>query len=724
MTIFSTYYNAGLAVIPLNPARNNIPVFKWGVLYEGWYRPSDDDLLSWDLNADLNVALACGKPSGVVALDLDHVTEKEIQQVRKFLPDTPCAKFGKKGLTLFFRYNNEDNQNWRTKDGVLRVELIANKRHCTIPPSKHRDGDVHYKWVGQDLLSTHHSLPKLPENFAEIIDSIFSIIREPEPTYPKLPYEVPPTFDEAVRALEHCDPNCGNDDWVKIGMAFKKIVGDAGYHEFDLWSSRGNSYKKNEMRLRWRSFTSKNITYGTLIYFAKQHGNYMPPRKYLAPIQALPPREFTRMKLIHEVKKVEESEEIPAIVTNAPRLIKLLTEWMYQSAPHPQPMLSLGAAITTIGFVMGKDFACARSGIKANLYSVCIAGSQEGKQEIVSRARAVLKEFKLMKNYQTSWTSGAAIETMMEETKGQIYYITDEMGILMGQLVGKYTSANQQEAVSTLLRLYTENYYKGKHYAKSAERPPVEIDNPFVSICGFTQREPFFEAMSSMQAHTGVLNRMCLFKAPDVRPKYNPNYNATNRDQMPPELKAELDVLIKNLPQYRIGKDYVQALQEVPFTDEAWEALQKIIIETDERFRRSQLNGENIHLFIGRSPEVIQKLALIGSCGELINLEVLNWAKSVVDYTIGLMIKYSTDIADTEFDRKKNKTLDYLRRRGGLASKTDLTSNCRVYSNRKEREEVLNDLLDAEKIELVEEKEDGRNKLYYKLATPKQELIG
>ena len=145
----------------------------------------------------------------------------------------------------------------------------------------------------------------------------------------------------------------------------------------------------------------------------------------------------------------------------------------------------------------------------------------------------------------------------MEETDGQVYYITDEMGILMSQLVGKHTSANQQEAVGTLLRLYTENYYKGKGYAKSAEQKAVEIANPFVSICGFTQREPFFEAMSSMQAHTGVLNRMCLFKAPDVRPKYNVKNTYADRYNIPEGLKQELKLLQEALPQYRVGKEHI-----------------------------------------------------------------------------------------------------------------------------------------------------------------------
>ena len=323
-----------------------------------------------------------------------------------------------------------------------------------------------------------------------------------------------------------------------------------------------------------------------------------------------------------------------------------------------------------------------------------------------------------MKSYQTSWTSGSAIENMMEQTNGQVFYITDEMGILMSQLVGKHTSANQQEAVSILLRLYTENYYKGKGYAKSADQQPVEIADPFVSICGFTQREPFFEAMSSMQAHTGVLNRMCLFKAPDIRPKYNVNNSYADRYSLPEDLKDSLQALRDSLPQYRVSGEYVPQAKEIPFTEEARQLLQEIIIKTDERFSKSQLAGENIHLFIGRSPEVIQKVALIGSCGEIITKDILLWAKSVVDYTVGLMIAYSGDIVDTDFDRKKNKVIEFIRKRGGSIGKTDLNNCCKVFSSRKEREDIIADLIDAGRIDIIEDKSEGRSKIVYGLATP------
>lgn len=710
---YSKYWAAGLAVIPEKRGYPQIPSInnKWGKIYQEGWKPSDEDLLEWELG-DLNCALVCGEPSGVIAIDVDDATKGERERIIELFGDTPCKKFGSKGITLFYAHNGEKNHNW-IKDKKLKVELLSTGRKTTIPPSIHSKTKKPYKWIGKDLLSSER-LPKLPEDYEKRGNSVFNIVKKPEPVYPKIAYDREPTYEEAVKALGYCDPSCSNDEWIRIGMSLRKLLGDAAFTDFDNWSSAGFNYNKKDVRTRWRSFNSHSINPGTLFYFANKHGGYQPPRQTeRVTITTTDPSQYSKRRLAEKAQKLEESNKVPDLVTNAPRLIRSVTEYLYKTAIYPQPMLSLGAAITTVGFLMGRNFVCQGSGIKANLYTVCIAGSQEGKQEIVTRCRTIMKEFDLMKNYQTAWTSGSAIENVMEQTDGEVFYITDEMGILMGQLVGKYTNSNQQEAVSTILRLYTENYYKGKSFSKSADRKEVIIENPFVSICGFTQREPFFEAMSSIQADTGVLNRMCLFKAPDVRPPYNLAFDYKDRNRLPDNLKTELQTLRDNVLQYKVNGKYVSQPKEVPFTEEAKKMMLDITLKTSEKFSELQAEGDNIHLLFGRTPEVVQKVALIGSCGDIITEEVLQWALAVVEYTVGLMVTHSKDIVDTEFDRKKNKVIEFIKKRGGSVAKGELTAKCRVFDSRREREDVLMDLIEAGRLEIGEENTEGRSKLVY-----------
>ena len=75
---------------------------------------------------------------------------------------------------------------------------------------------------------------------------------------------------DALRAI---DPDCSYDEWLKVGMALKQE--GAGCDTWDTWSSGGSKYKEGECQKKWKSFQRNDVTGGTLIHIARQHG-YMP----------------------------------------------------------------------------------------------------------------------------------------------------------------------------------------------------------------------------------------------------------------------------------------------------------------------------------------------------------------------------------------------------------------------------------------------------------------
>ena len=75
---------------------------------------------------------------------------------------------------------------------------------------------------------------------------------------------------DALRAI---DPDCSYDEWLKVGMALKQE--GAGCDTWDTWSSGGSKYKEGECQKKWKSFQRNDVTGGTLIHIARQHG-YIP----------------------------------------------------------------------------------------------------------------------------------------------------------------------------------------------------------------------------------------------------------------------------------------------------------------------------------------------------------------------------------------------------------------------------------------------------------------
>src|SRR5699024_6699994 len=77
---------------------------------------------------------------------------------------------------------------------------------------------------------------------------------------------------EYLSALYACDPGCGNDRWVKIGMAAKEA--GLSVEDYDDWSKQATNYGgEADVRARWRSFTAGGgVTAATLIQYAREEG--------------------------------------------------------------------------------------------------------------------------------------------------------------------------------------------------------------------------------------------------------------------------------------------------------------------------------------------------------------------------------------------------------------------------------------------------------------------
>lgn len=62
------------------------------------------------------------------------------------------------------------------------------------------------------------------------------------------------------------------ETWLKVGMALKDEMGDAGFSTWDAWSSQGDNYDETVMRSKWQSFKGSGISFGTVVKMAKDNG--------------------------------------------------------------------------------------------------------------------------------------------------------------------------------------------------------------------------------------------------------------------------------------------------------------------------------------------------------------------------------------------------------------------------------------------------------------------
>lgn len=79
------------------------------------------------------------------------------------------------------------------------------------------------------------------------------------------------TLADIESALDHVDPE-DRDTWVRVGMAIKAGLGDAGFAVWDDWSQRAANYSAAAAETTWRSFKDGGVDLPTLFFLAKENG--------------------------------------------------------------------------------------------------------------------------------------------------------------------------------------------------------------------------------------------------------------------------------------------------------------------------------------------------------------------------------------------------------------------------------------------------------------------
>jgi hypothetical protein len=82
---------------------------------------------------------------------------------------------------------------------------------------------------------------------------------------------------ELIRALSYISPN-DYWTWLRIGMALRYELGDAGFEVWNQWSTKDDKYDSSEMAYKWNSFLGHGVTAGTIIRYA-QEGGYVYQRE-------------------------------------------------------------------------------------------------------------------------------------------------------------------------------------------------------------------------------------------------------------------------------------------------------------------------------------------------------------------------------------------------------------------------------------------------------------
>ncbi len=578
------------------------------------------------------------------------------------------------------------------------------------------------------------------------------------------------TLEAVAEALEHIpNDDLAYDDWVYIGLALKGALGGDGLPLWKAWSALS---KKNNMAVtveKWGSFRPTGIGAGTIYHYAFANGWSPSPGLELNSTRAalcdgvditafvesvtaeqtaglqtgLPTSDFSSAvpALAPPLAVTAPPSPVTAPLPAAPGLLGDLTRWIVSSAPSPQPLLSLGASIAFIGALLGQRWKLADPDTRSNVYIAALAGSGSGKEHPRSMLK-LLSGAAGLKGY-ISEEIGSAQGLMANVWRHNCrVYMIDEIGHFIGGVIDRRAAQHRSDILPKLTVLWSSasTYMAGRELAEQRDESAhrMDVDQPCVCVYGSTVPDVWWRALAGSNVSDGSLARWLVFQTdvdyPDPpavladptagmpalvdrcmqlitgaeRPDALQIATATLCVQQPPGQRlpnGAMSVAVKPSPTPKI----------VPVTLPG-EALMGDLCHAGLMLKREHA-GLPTASVAARWYEMVRRLALIAAVAEdpispMLDTQHLEWARGIVDASQGMMLAGVREfVADTQHEADAKRVLRSVGSEWESAS-----AICRKnrWISRRDRDDILAQLVESGDIEAKREKTTGRPLMLYR----------
>ena len=247
----------------------------------------------WTQYPHANIAVATGKVSGIVVIDIDinhaqnkfgdvSLAEIEAKHKSKLCGDIQ-ALTGGGGFHYVFAYPQGVTIKSKAGNVAANIDTRADNGYIIVEPSNHISGNS-YQWEGSSDPFDAIPLPEMPQWLIDEVkesDRPILIPVDDGTFYSGSEWDCMADTQKAdlLDALNHCT-NELRDDWLHIGMAIHSM--DSGEHGFNLWtdwSKSSSKYDAQDTARVWTSFNnSKDVKLNkeTIFYDAKTKYNWIP----------------------------------------------------------------------------------------------------------------------------------------------------------------------------------------------------------------------------------------------------------------------------------------------------------------------------------------------------------------------------------------------------------------------------------------------------------------
>jgi hypothetical protein len=386
--------DAGYPILPIQPGTKKPGLFRRGGWreYPAWSKHCERETTSnevdvWGDWPEAGIGIAAGK---VIGIDIDILDDPQATAsvealARQMLGDTPAVRIGHAPKRLLVYRARKPFRGFKRPP----IEVLGLGQQFIVY-GIHPDTGNPYHWPVETLAEI--DLPSLPEITEEqahaFITAAMAVIPEylRPATLPVVASSSEPwngdllgTEAGVTAALQYI-PNADldYDSWVRIGLAIKGALGDAGWPLFEAWSALAGKNVPATTLKTWRGLKPTRIGAGTLYRLALDAGwipdpsiqlnggivmnGHYPAKALLASLDSAAP--------IATFAPIVPTEPVQATPAGPPEPARMPPGWdqvsgiigdmmklMAASAKRPQPVLALGASLAAVGALMGASTA-------------------------------------------------------------------------------------------------------------------------------------------------------------------------------------------------------------------------------------------------------------------------------------------------------------------------------------------------------------------------------
>ena len=717
----------GYGILPIGPGTKKPGQFKRGawVDYPEWNRHAERpttevEIATWSAWPDCGIGIVGG---AVAAVDIDIVDSPDLalrieQLARDRLGDTQALRIGKAPKRMLIYRTAEPFRG--IKRHPLEVLCLGQQ---FLAYATHPDTGAPYVWPEEGLADLDISdLPEITADAAAaFLDEAYALLPEAlrqrglttasstaEHLRSHSQIGTLPAIEAALAWLPNAELDY--DSWMRVGMALKGALGDAGADLFADWSAQAAKDVPATTAKAWASFKPDRIGAGTIYHLAMERG-WQPDIDLrldgsVDPEVAHPAAGLLSRLSSHSVETDDTPINPPFTLAMPDGLVGDLTNYMLTTARRPQPLLSLGASLCAIGALMGRQYRT-ESNLRSNLYVVGIADSGSGK----NHAREVINEtfFEAGLSHHLGGNkiaSGAGLLTALHRQPAILFQI-DEFGMFLAAAADRKRSPRHiTEILDNMTELFTSagGIFLGAEYAnRDGSNERRDINQPCLCVYGTTTPLHFWGALQGANVVDGSLARFLILPSDEDYPDENVGVGIR---QPPPALIRGLQRVAAGGGQQKgnlMGKTADQNTNVtpmiVPMTDEARARFKALSLELTGELRAAA--GTACTAILARIGENSLKLALIIAVGREpvrpeIDITATDWAIDFVRYFAQrTMAAVERHVADTEVEAHLKRLKEIIRNAGAKGiTKSEITRASQWLKSR-DRNEILETLIES-----------------------------